>query len=111
MSYETSITPSLISLRSFLQQFPTLPNARFAVVSCNCSERNFDGLIRVEPDLVDEAVQSSPVEYRFHLAEDCFDGVEFRAIGYVENWSDVELYIPRSDFFGLMYCQLIHEER
>ena len=70
-----------------------------------------DGAFEVEPDLVDQAIQSLAAEYGFHFAEDGLDGVQLRAVPDVEDRRDVEAVVLGLDIPALVHAQLVHEER
>jgi len=88
----------------------TLPRTCGAVVHRDVFERIVDSPVGVKANLVHETVQSLRIENTLRFAEHCLDGVELRAVGDVEDRSDVELLVLQSYIFMLMHCQVIHEQ-
>ena len=76
----------------------------------DCFECELDGIVGIKANLVNEAVQPSLVKNPLHLAECCFDGVEFGAVGDVVDRSDVELLVPGPHISRLVHSQLVHEQ-
>ena len=72
------------------------------MICSHSSKRCFDCLIGVEAHFVYQAVQPSSVEYGFDPTKHRFDRVEFRAVGHVVDWQDIELEILLFDQKGLV---------
>jgi hypothetical protein len=81
----------------------TLTHTCGAVVCRDCSEREANGVIGIEANLVHEAVQPLHVENALHFAEDCLDGIELGAVGDVVDWRDVEPLVVRLHVSAFVY--------
>jgi hypothetical protein len=80
------------------------------VFNCDCFERSFDFSFFIELRLVHQVIQPSAVEQALDFGEHCFDGIELRAVAYVEHGFDVQLVPPLLCQLGLMNIQLVHEQ-
>ena len=87
----------------------TLTHTCGAVVRRDCSEREANGIVGVEANLVHEAVQPPRVENALYFAEDCLDGIELGAVGDVVNWCDIEALVVRLHVSTLVHRQIVHE--
>ena len=87
----------------------TLTHTCGAVVRRDCSEREANGIVGVEANLVHEAVQPPRVVNALHFAEDCLDGIELGAVPDVVDRRDVEALVVRLHVSTLVHRQIVHE--
>ena len=74
-----------------------------AMVSRDCSACEGYSNVGIEANLVHETVKSLRVENSLHFTEDRLDGIEFGAVGYAVDWSDVKPLVPRQHFSTFVY--------
>ena len=82
-----------------------------AVFRRNCFKSRLDLSIKVETQLMTEAIYSLTTENCLDFRENGLNSVCFRAVGGVKQRSNAELRPPRNQQLCFMHVKLVHEQR
>ena len=78
--------------------------------SCDCLKSRSNLLVEVKAFLVHKTVQPVATEDSLHFAEHRFNEIKLRRISHIVNALNVKPRPPRSQVFGLMNSELVHEK-